>query len=64
MRLPRDQNFPEPILAGLEPWMGDIQLMSLRSIDPRLTARNRNEDPEALYDTLKVSDDEMETAVL
>ena len=60
MRLPLDQNFPEPILAALQTWMGDIQLMSLRTIDPRLAARNRNDDPEALYDTLKVSDDEME----
>lgn len=36
MRLPLDQNLPEPILASLEPWMGDIQLMPLRTIDPRL----------------------------
>lgn len=36
MRLPLDQNFPQPILAALEPWMGDIRLMPLREIDPRL----------------------------
>lgn len=36
MRLPLDQNFPEPILTALEPWMGDIQLVPLRKIDPRL----------------------------
>ena len=162
MRLPLDQNFPEPILAGLESWMGDIRLVPLRRIDPRLpelddrrllialkqlgfeglvtlnykmlrnpnelaavlktrmtifavegvghdpiratgallldlrpavnamragrpgvfwlrprapqpkdpwdlfkkAAQNRNEDPDALYDTIKVSDDEMKTVVL
>ena len=162
MRLPLDQNFPEPILAALEGWMGDIQLVPLRTIHPQLAelddrrllialkqlgfeglvtlnykmlrnpselaavlktemtifavegvghdpiratgallldlrpavnamkagragvfwlrprapqpqdpwdlfkkaARNRNEDAQKLYDTLKVSDDEMETAVL
>ena len=37
MRLPLDQNFPEPILRQLEPWMGDIQLVPLRAIDNRLT---------------------------
>ena len=37
MRLPLDQNFPEPILEGLEPWMGDVQLVPLRTIDHRLT---------------------------
>lgn len=36
MRLPLDQNFPQPILAALEPWMGDIRLMPLREIDPRI----------------------------
>lgn len=36
MQLPLDQNFPEPILAALEPWMGDIQLLPLRRIDPQL----------------------------
>ena len=36
MRLPLDQNFPEPILAALERWMGDIQLAPLRRIDTRL----------------------------
>ena len=36
MRLPLDQNFPEPILTSLEPWMGDVELMPLRTIDPRL----------------------------
>ena len=33
MRLPLDHNFPEPILKRLEPWMGDTQLMPLRTID-------------------------------
>ncbi len=37
MRLPLDQNFPEPILGQLEPWMGDIELLPLRTIDARLT---------------------------
>ena len=37
MRLPLDQNFPEPILERLEPWMGDVQLVPLRTIDHRLT---------------------------
>ena len=37
MRLPLDQNFPEPILERLEPWMGDIQLLPLRAIDEELT---------------------------
>ena len=36
MRLPLDQNFPEPILAALEGWMGDIQLVPLRTIHPQL----------------------------
>ena len=37
MRLPLDQNFPEPILKQLEPWMEDIQLLPLRTIDEELT---------------------------
>ena len=37
MRLPLDQNFPEPILERLEPWMGEIQLLPLRAIDEELT---------------------------
>lgn len=37
MRLPLDQNFPEPILGQLKPWMGDIQLLPLRTIDEELT---------------------------
>ena len=37
MRLPLDQNFPEPILGRLEPWMGDIELLPLRTIDEELT---------------------------
>jgi len=37
MRLPLDQNFPEPILKGLESWMGEVQLVPLRTIDHRLT---------------------------
>ena len=37
MRLPLDQNFPESILTNLSPWMGDIQLLPLRTIDHRLT---------------------------
>ena len=37
MRLPLDHNFPEPILEKLEPWMDDIRLVPLRSIDHRLT---------------------------
>ena len=37
MRLPLDQNFPEPILVAIEPWIGDIELLPLRKIDRRLT---------------------------
>lgn len=37
MRLPLDQNFPETILKGLEPLMGDLRLVPLRTIDHRLT---------------------------
>ena len=37
MRLPLDQNFPAPILGQLKPWMGDIQLLPLRTIDEELT---------------------------
>jgi len=37
MRLPLDKNFPEPILKGLESWMGEVQLVPLRTIDHRLT---------------------------
>ena len=37
MRLPLDQNFPEPILGQLEPWMRDIELLPLRTIDEELT---------------------------
>ena len=43
MRLPLDQNFPEPILEGLEPWMGDVQLVPLRTIDHRLTTLDDRE---------------------
>ena len=43
MRLPLDQNFPEPILEGLEPWMGDVQLVPLRTIDYRLTTLDDRE---------------------
>ena len=37
MRLPLDQNFPEPILGQLESWMGGIELLPLRTIDEKLT---------------------------
>ena len=37
MDLPVDHNFPEPILHCLKPWMGDIRLLPIRSIDDRLT---------------------------
>ena len=37
MELPVDHNFPEPILDCLKPWMGDIRLLPIRSIDDRLT---------------------------
>lgn len=37
MDLPVDHNFPEPILDCLKPWMGDIRLHPIRSIDDRLT---------------------------
>ena len=36
MDLPLDQNFPEPILERMGPWMGDIHLVPLRTIDHRL----------------------------
>ncbi len=37
MQLPLDQNFPEPVLRHLMPWISDIQLVPLRTIDDRLT---------------------------
>lgn len=37
MRLPLDQNFPEPILEQLAPWMGDIELLPPRTVDEELT---------------------------
>ena len=43
MRLPLDQNFPEPILEGLQSWMGDVQLVPLRTIDHRLTTLDDRE---------------------
>lgn len=36
-RLALDQNFPTPILAALEGYIVDIELVPLRKIDPRLT---------------------------
>ena len=36
MQLPLDHNFPEPIIGALAPWMGSLQLLPLRHIDPRL----------------------------
>ena len=43
MRLPLDQNFPESILARLSPWMGDIQLVPLRTIHDGLTTLSDRE---------------------
>ena len=37
MCLPLDQNFPESILAELAPFMGDIELVPLRTIERKLT---------------------------
>lgn len=37
IRLALDQNFPTPILAALEDYLVDIELVSLRKIDPRLS---------------------------
>ena len=84
MRLPLDQNFPEPILAkgalllDLRPAVNAMRAgrsgvfwrrpRAPQPQDPwdlfKNAARNRNEDAEKLYATLRVSDDEMETAVL
>lgn len=36
MQLPLDHNFPEPIVAALKPWMGPIDLLPIRRIDPQL----------------------------
>lgn len=36
LRLPLDVNFPEPILAALDEYLVDIELIPLRRIDPRL----------------------------
>ena len=35
--LPLDQNFPEPILKTIKPWLAGVDLIPLRSIDQRLT---------------------------
>ena len=87
MRLPLDQNFPEPILAkgalllNLRPAVNAMKAgrsgvfwLRLRAPQPKEladpwdlfkdAARKRNEDAEKLYATLRVSDDEMGTAVL
>ena len=47
MRLPLDQNFPEPILEGLEPWMGDVQLARLCTFSAEV--------PDRLGDAVKVA---------
>ena len=49
MRLSLDQNFPEPILDKVKPWMGDIQLEPLRRIDNRLTVLDDRKLLIALY---------------
>ncbi len=37
IRLALDQNFPTPILAAFEDYLVDVELVSLRKIDPRLS---------------------------
>ena len=34
--LPLDHNFPQPILAALSDWLGDVELLPIERIDPRL----------------------------
>jgi len=36
--LPLDHNFPQPILAALSEWFGDVELLPIERIDPRLTS--------------------------
>ena len=35
--LPLDHNFPQPILAALSEWLGDVELLPIERIDSRLT---------------------------
>ena len=35
--LPLDHNFPQPILAALSGWLGDVELLPIGHIDSRLT---------------------------
>ncbi|MDE0169105.1 MAG: hypothetical protein OXK16_14530 [bacterium] len=35
--LPLDHNFPQPILAALSDWLGDVELLPIGHIDGRLT---------------------------
>ena len=34
--LPLDHNFPQPILGTLSEWLGDVELIPIERIDPRL----------------------------
>ena len=47
--LPLDHNFPQPILAALSDWLGDVDLLPIGSIDGRLTDLGDRELVLALY---------------
>lgn len=47
--LPLDHNFPQPILATLSEWLGDVELLPIERIDPRLTNLEDRQLVVALY---------------
>ena len=47
--LPLDHNFPQPILAALSEWLGDVELLPIGRIDPRLTNLGDRQLVVALY---------------
>ena len=47
--LPLDHNFPQPILAALSDWLGDVELLPIGHIDRRLTNLGDRELVLALY---------------
>ena len=47
--LPLDHNFPQPILAALSDWLGDVDLLPIGRIDSRLTDLGDRELVLALY---------------
>ena len=47
--LPLDHNFPQPILAALSVWLGDVDLIPIGRIDPLLTDLGDRQLVVALY---------------